>query len=45
VTIDGHDFVLNEGDSISFDSGRPHQVENRTDKRAVLISAITPPSF
>lgn len=45
VTIDGHDFVLNEGDSISFDSGRPHQVENRTDRRAVLISAITPPSF
>jgi transcriptional regulator with XRE-family HTH domain len=45
VTIDGQDFVLNEGDSISFDSGRPHQVENRTDKRAVLISAITPPSF
>jgi transcriptional regulator with XRE-family HTH domain len=45
VTIDGQDFVLNEGDSISFDSGRPHRVENRTDKRAVLISAITPPAF
>jgi quercetin dioxygenase-like cupin family protein len=45
VTIDGQDFVLNEGDSISFDSGRPHQVENRTDERAVLVSAITPPSF
>jgi transcriptional regulator with XRE-family HTH domain len=45
VTIDGQDFVLNEGDSISFDSGRAHRVENRTDKRAVLISAITPPSF
>jgi transcriptional regulator with XRE-family HTH domain len=45
VTIDGQPFVLNEGDSISFDSGRPHQVENRTDKRAVLVSAITPPAF
>jgi len=45
VTIDGQDFVLNAGDSISFDSGRPHQVENRSDQRAVLISAITPPSF
>jgi transcriptional regulator with XRE-family HTH domain len=45
VTIDHQEFVLAEGDSISFDSGRPHQVENRTDKRAVLVSAITPPSF
>jgi transcriptional regulator with XRE-family HTH domain len=45
VTIDRQEFVLAEGDSISFDSGRLHQVENRTDKRAVLVSAITPPSF
>lgn len=45
VTIDREEFVLTEGDSISFDSGRPHQVENRTNKRAVLVSAITPPSF
>lgn len=45
VTIDGQDFVLNEGDSISFDSGRPHRVENRTNERAVLVSAITPPAF
>jgi transcriptional regulator with XRE-family HTH domain len=45
VTIDRQEFVLTQGDSISFDSGRPHQVENRTDKRAVLVSAITPPSF
>src|SRR5207247_702331 len=29
VTIEGQEFVLNEGDSISFDSGRPHLVENR----------------
>jgi transcriptional regulator with XRE-family HTH domain len=45
VTIDRQEFLLTPGDSISFDSGRPHQVENRTDKRAVLVSAITPPSF
>jgi transcriptional regulator with XRE-family HTH domain len=45
VTIDEEDFVLGPGDSISFDSSRMHQVENRTDKRAVLISAITPPAF
>ena len=45
VTIDGEEFVLNVGDSISFDSGRLHQVENRSAKRAVLVSAITPPAF
>jgi transcriptional regulator with XRE-family HTH domain len=45
VTVEGSEFVLNEGDSISFDSGRPHQVENRGNTRAVLVSAITPPSF
>jgi transcriptional regulator with XRE-family HTH domain len=45
VIIEGQEFTLNEGDSISFDSGRPHQVENRSDDRAVLISAITPPAF
>lgn len=45
VTIEGEEFVLNEGDSISFDSSRPHRVENRTDRRAVLVSAITPPAF
>ncbi|MDO8187671.1 cupin domain-containing protein [Conexibacter sp. JD483] len=45
VTIEGREYVLGPGDSISFDSGRSHQVENRSDERAVLISAITPPSF
>src|SRR2546426_10444827 len=45
VTIDRQEFVLTEGDSISFDSGRPHQVENRSNRRAVLVSAITPPAF
>jgi transcriptional regulator with XRE-family HTH domain len=45
VTIDGQDFVLTQGDSISFDSGRLHQVENRSKRKAVLVSAITPPAF
>ncbi|MDO8211974.1 cupin domain-containing protein [Conexibacter sp. CPCC 206217] len=45
VSIEGREYVLGPGDSISFDSGRPHQVENRSDERAVLVSAITPPSF
>jgi transcriptional regulator with XRE-family HTH domain len=45
VIIEGQEFALAEGDSISFDSGRPHQVENRSNRRAVLVSAITPPAF
>jgi transcriptional regulator with XRE-family HTH domain len=45
VSVDGQEFVLEEGDSISFDSGRPHRVENRSARRAVLVSAITPPAF
>jgi transcriptional regulator with XRE-family HTH domain len=45
VTIEQQEFDLSAGDSISFDSGRPHQVENRTNRRAVLVSAITPPAF
>jgi transcriptional regulator with XRE-family HTH domain len=45
VTIDGQEFVLSRGDSISFDSGRLHQVENRSKRKAVLVSAITPPAF
>jgi transcriptional regulator with XRE-family HTH domain len=45
VSIEGEEFVLNPGDSISFESGRPHQVENRSTKKAVLVSAITPPAF
>lgn len=45
VTIDGEEFEIESGDSISFDSGRPHQVENRGSETAVLISAISPPSF
>ena len=45
VTIDGQEFVLEAEDSISFDSGRLHQVENRSKKRAILVSAITPPAF
>jgi len=45
VIVEGEEIFLDAGDSISFDSGRPHRVENRSSKRAVVISAITPPSF
>jgi quercetin dioxygenase-like cupin family protein len=45
VIVEGEEFVLHEGDSISFDSGRPHLVENRGQANAILVPAITPPSF
>lgn len=45
LIIDGEEFIVNEGDSISFNAGLPHRLENRTDQRVVLIAAITPPNF
>lgn len=45
VTVEGSEFVLNAGDSISFDSNRAHNVENRGSEPAAVISAITPPAF
>ena len=44
-TIDGKEFELREGDSISFDCSVPHLAENRTDARALVVIAITPPTF
>ncbi len=43
--IDGEEFVLGEGDALTIDSGLPHRAENRSDRRAVVIAAMTPPSF
>lgn len=44
-TIDGKEFELGPGDSISFDCSVPHRADNRTDRRATVVIAITPPSF
>lgn len=38
-------YVLETGDSIVFDSGTPHGVENRGTEKIVQLSAITPPSY
>jgi mannose-6-phosphate isomerase-like protein (cupin superfamily) len=38
-------FVLNEGDSFSFPSTTPHRYRNPGDTEAVVIWAITPPSY
>lgn len=45
IEVDGEEFVLSEGDSISFDAGKPHRVENRSARRVVILSSITPPNF
>lgn len=38
-------YVLETGDSIVFDSGVPHGVENRGAEKIVQLSAITPPTY
>ncbi len=43
--IGDKEYVMTEGDSISFDSSIPHKLANLGSKKVVLITAITPPSF
>jgi transcriptional regulator with XRE-family HTH domain len=38
-------FVLQAGDCITIDSAVPHRAGNRTAEPAIVIAAITPPSF
>jgi transcriptional regulator with XRE-family HTH domain len=45
VWVGDEEHVLEGGDSISFNSGVPHRIENRGRRRCKLVSAITPPSF
>jgi transcriptional regulator with XRE-family HTH domain len=45
VHVNGSQFELVEGDSITYDSSLPHFVCNRSNARAVAIAAMTPPSF
>ena len=45
IRVENEDYVLEEGDSITFESSKPHWTSNLDDEPAVLISAITPPSF
>lgn len=45
VCIDGIGYHLDEGDSLTYDSSLPHWYRNSTDRDAVLIGAMTPPSF
>lgn len=45
VCVNGTGHDLGEGDSMTYDSSWPHWYRNPTDRRAVLIGAMTPPSF
>lgn len=45
VWIDGVKHILHEGDAITFDSALPHRSANMGGEPAVVIAAITPPSF
>jgi transcriptional regulator with XRE-family HTH domain len=45
VGIGGRRFELSEGDSITYDSSVPHYWVNASGTVAVIIGAVTPPSF
>lgn len=43
--VDGEEYVLQTGDCITIDASRPHRAGNRSGALAIVIAAITPPSF
>jgi quercetin dioxygenase-like cupin family protein len=45
ISVAGQMYVLGEGDSLTYDPGMPHWYHNATEHDAVLIGAMTPPSF
>jgi transcriptional regulator with XRE-family HTH domain len=45
VCINGMGYDLGEGDSLTYDSSLPHWYRNPGARDAVLIGAMTPPSF
>jgi transcriptional regulator with XRE-family HTH domain len=45
VCINGMGYDLEDGDSLTYDSSLPHWYRNSTAEDAVLIGAMTPPSF
>lgn len=45
VDIGGMTYLLDVGDSLTYDSSVPHFYRNETTRPAVLIGAMTPPSF
>jgi len=45
VRFSDEEYLLEQGDSISFDSAKSHSIENPGEEEAVLIWAVTPPQF
>jgi quercetin dioxygenase-like cupin family protein len=45
IWIDGKSFLLGQGDSFAFKSTLPHRYQNPGTTEAVVIWAITPPSY
>jgi mannose-6-phosphate isomerase-like protein (cupin superfamily) len=45
IWIDGKNFLLGQGDSFAFKSTLPHRYQNPGPTEAVVIWAITPPSY
>jgi transcriptional regulator with XRE-family HTH domain len=45
VCVNGVGYDLEEGDSLTYDSSLPHWYRNPTSEDAVLIGAMTPPTF
>ncbi len=45
VIIEGKKYILHEGDSIHFDSSKPHVYESYDDEECISIWAMTPPSW
>ena len=45
IQLGEKEFLLKKGDCLRFDPNTPHKIENIGDKKAVIMSIITPPSF
>ncbi|WP_267274900.1 cupin domain-containing protein [Arthrobacter sp. CDRTa11] len=45
ATIGGRDFVLETGDSLTYDASLPHWWSNHTSSAAVMLAISTPPSL
>ena len=45
VRVNDTGYLLEEGDSLTYDSSLPHWYRNSSRHAAVLIGAMTPPSF
>jgi len=45
IWVEDEEYTLKEGDAITFESSRPHRTVNLDGETAIVISAITPPSF